>query len=112
MVQASSLRWVTSSKNFQRATPLEDALAFVDALWASPGVHLAAMGPESSKMRQLCLDGRLGGNVLPAAAAHLVEHLVAWAAIEPLDESVLVRLAGPDGRRLDIVLLGPVDERV
>jgi uncharacterized protein len=83
MVLASFLRLVTSPKIFQLATPIEDAVAFVDALLASPGVRLAPLGPEWSKLRQLCLDKQLGGNELPdawlaAAVAHLGEHLVSF----------------------------------
>lgn len=43
-VLASFLRMVTSSKVFQSATPIDDAVAFVDALLASPGVQLAPLG--------------------------------------------------------------------
>ena len=83
MVLASFLRLVTSPKIFQRATPIEDAVAFVDALLTSPGVQLANLGPEWSKLRQLCLDKKLGGNVVPdawlsAAVAHMAEHLVSF----------------------------------
>ena len=83
MVLASFLRLVTSPKTFQLATPIEDALTFVDALLASPGVQLAPMGPEWLKLRQLCLDKQLGGNDLPdawlsAAVAHRGEHLVSF----------------------------------
>lgn len=83
MVLVSFLRLVTSPRIFQVATPIEDAVAFVDALLASPGVHLAPLGPEWSKLRQLCLDKRLSGNDLPdawlsAAVAHLGEHLVSF----------------------------------
>lgn len=83
MVLASFLRLVTSPKIFQRATPIGDALAFVDALMASPGVQLAPLGPEWAKLRQLCLDKQLRGNDLPdawlsAAVAHLGEHLVSF----------------------------------
>lgn len=83
MVLASFLRLVTSPKIFQRATPIEDAVAFVDALLASPNVQLASLGPEWPKLRQLCLDKQLGGNDLPdawlsAAVAHLGEHLVSF----------------------------------
>lgn len=83
MVLASFLRLVTSPKIFQLATPIEDAVAYVDALLASPGVRLAALGPEWSTLRQLCLDKQLGGNDLPdawlaAAVAHLGEHLVSF----------------------------------
>jgi hypothetical protein len=83
MVLASFLRLVTSPKIFQLATPIEDAVAFVDALLASPGVHLAPLGPEWPKQRQLCLDKQLSGNDVPdawlsAAVAHMGEHLVSF----------------------------------
>jgi toxin-antitoxin system PIN domain toxin len=83
VVLASFLRLVTSPKIFQVPTPIADALAFVDALLASPGVHLASLGPEWPTLRQLCLDKRLGGNDLPdawlaAAVTHLGEHLVSF----------------------------------
>ena len=83
MLLASFLRLVTSPKIFRMATPIEDAVAFVDALLASPGVQLAPLGPEWSKLRQLCLDKHLSGNDLPdawlsAAAVHLGEHLVSF----------------------------------
>jgi toxin-antitoxin system PIN domain toxin len=83
MVLASFLRLVTSPKVFQLATPVEDAVAFIDALMASPGVHVAPLGPEWAKLRQLCLDKQLGGNDLPdawlsAAVIHLGEHLVSF----------------------------------
>ena len=83
MVLASFLRLVTSPKVFQLATPIEDAVAFIDALMAAPGVQLAPLGPEWAKLRQLCLDKQLGGNDLPdawlsAAVIHLGEHLVSF----------------------------------
>ena len=83
MVLASFLRLVSSPKVFRRTTPIEDAVAFVDALLASPGVQLAPLGPEWPKLRQLCLDKQLGGNDVPdawlsAAVAHLGEHLVSF----------------------------------
>jgi predicted nucleic acid-binding protein len=83
MVLASFVRLVTSPKVFQLATPIEDAVAFIDALMASPGVHVAPLGPEWAKLRQLCLDKQLGGNDLPdawlsAAVIHMGEHLVSF----------------------------------
>ncbi len=83
MVLASFLRLVTSPKIFKMPTPIEDAVAFVDALLASPGVQLAPLGPEWSKLRQLCLDRQLGGNDVPdawlsAAVAQLGERLVSF----------------------------------
>lgn len=83
MVLASFLRLVTSPKIFQQATPSRDAVAFIDAMLASPGVQLASLGPEWSKLRQLCLDKQLIGNDLPdawlsAAVTHRGEHLVTF----------------------------------
>lgn len=83
MVVASFLRLVTSPKIFKLATPADDAVAFVDALLACPGVQLAPLGPEWPKLRQLCIDKQLGGNDVPdawlaAAVAHLGEHLVTF----------------------------------
>ena len=83
MVLASFLRLVTSPKIFEQATPIEGAVAFVDALLASPGVQLAPLGPEWPTLRQLCLEQRLGGNDMPdawlaAAVVHTGEHLVSF----------------------------------
>jgi len=83
MVLASFLRLVTSPKVFQIPTPIDVAVAFVDALLATPGVQLAPLGPEWSKLRQLCLDKHLRGNDVPeawlcAAVARLGEHLVSF----------------------------------
>lgn len=83
MVLASFLRLVTSPKIFQGPTPIEDAVRFVDALLASPGVRLTSLGPEWAKLRQLCLDKQLSGNDVPdawlsAAVAQTGEHLVSF----------------------------------
>jgi len=83
MVLASFLRLVTSPKIFQSATPIKDAVAFIDAILACPSVQLAPVGPEWSTLRQLCLDRQLTGNDLPdawlsAAVAHQGEHLVTF----------------------------------
>jgi predicted nucleic acid-binding protein len=82
-VLASFLRLVTSPKIFQAATPIEDAIAFVDAMLASPGVQLAQLGPEWPILRKLCLDKKLAGNDVPdawlsAAVTQLGEHLVTF----------------------------------
>jgi toxin-antitoxin system PIN domain toxin len=83
MVLAGFLRLVTSPKIFREPTPIGDAAAFVDALLSSPGVQQARLGPEWSKLRQLCLDKGLGGNDVPdawlsAAVVHAGEHLVSF----------------------------------
>lgn len=83
MVLASVLRLVTSPKIFVQPTPISDAVAFVDAILAMPGVQLASLGPEWPKLRQLCLEKQLVGNDLPdgwlaAAVDHHAEHLVSF----------------------------------
>ena len=83
MVLASFLRLVSSPKIFRDPTPVEDAVAFVDALLAAQGVHLASLGPEWPRLRQLCIEKRLNGNAMPdawlaAATIHLGEHLVSF----------------------------------
>jgi toxin-antitoxin system PIN domain toxin len=83
MVRASVLRLVTSPKVFLQPTPIDDAVAFVDAILAMPGVRLAPLGPEWPKLRGLCLDKQLGGNALPdawlaAAVEQQGEHLVSF----------------------------------
>ena len=44
MVVATLLRMVTSSKTFVPPTPVADAMGFVDAILAMPGVQLASLG--------------------------------------------------------------------
>jgi len=83
MVITSLLRLVTSPKIFVQPTPIADAVAFVDALMAMPGVQLASLGPEWPKLRQLCLEKRLTANDLPdgwlaAAVEQRAEHLVSF----------------------------------
>jgi toxin-antitoxin system PIN domain toxin len=76
MVLASVLRLLTSPKIFVEPTPVSDAVAFVDAVMAVPGVRLLALGAEWPRLRQLCLDGPLAGNDLPDAwlAAAVEQH--------------------------------------
>ena len=83
MVMASFLRLVTSPKIFRIPTPIDQAVAFVDALLAASSVQLAGLGPEWPRLRQLCVDKQLTGNDLPdawlaAATMHLGEHLVSF----------------------------------
>ena len=83
MVVTSVLRLVTSPKIFVNPTPIANAVDFIDALLASPGVRLAPLGPEWSRLRQLCIDKQLSGNDLPdawlaAAVDQLGEHLVSF----------------------------------
>lgn len=83
MVIASMLRLATSPKIFQQPTPIADAVAFVDAILATPGVELAPLGAEWPKLRELCIAKALAGNDLPdawlaAAVDHQAEHLVSF----------------------------------
>ena len=87
MVLVSFLRLVTSPKIFQAPTPIEEAVAFVDALLAVSGVQLAALGPvlgaEWPRLRRMGLDKRLASNALPdawlaVATMHPGEHLVSF----------------------------------
>ncbi|NRF71561.1 VapC toxin family PIN domain ribonuclease [Aquincola sp. S2] len=67
MVAASFLRLVTSPRIFVQPTPTADAVGFIDAVLAVPGVEMAVLGPEWPRLRQLCIDHTLGGNHLPDA---------------------------------------------
>lgn len=83
MVLASFLRLVTSPKIFPEPTPIEGAIAFVDALLRAEGVQLAPLGPEWPRLKQLCMDRQLKGNDVPdawlaASTLHLGEHLVSF----------------------------------
>lgn len=83
LVVASFLRLVTHPKIFIDPTPINDAVAFVDALLAVPGVEMPSVGAEWPLLRQLCLDKQLKANHLPdawlaAAVMQLGEHLVTF----------------------------------
>ena len=83
MVVASFLRLVTHPKIFVQPTPIKDAVAFVDALLAVPGVEMPALGTEWPLLRELCLEKTLAANDIPdawlaAAVNQLGEHLVTF----------------------------------
>jgi toxin-antitoxin system PIN domain toxin len=67
MVAAGFLRLVTNSRVFPDPSPIKDALAFVDALLAVPGVEMPESAREWPTLRRLCLDGKLAGNAIPDA---------------------------------------------
>jgi len=84
-VVASFLRLVTHPRIFTRPTPMKDAVGFLDALLAVPGVDMPAVGAEWPLLRQLCFDKKLKANSLPdawlaAAVTQLGEHLVTFDA--------------------------------
>ena len=83
MVVASFLRLVTNSKVFVQPTPMEDAVGFLDALLAVPGVEIPSLGTEWPMLRQICIGKKLSANDIPdawlaAAVIQLGEHLVTF----------------------------------
>ena len=85
MVIASFLRLVTHSKVFVQPTPMLDALRFIDALLAAPGVLQPALGGEWQALRKLCADKTFSANDVPdawlaAAVIHQGEHLISFDA--------------------------------
>jgi hypothetical protein len=67
MVAAGFLRLVTNVRVFPDPSPTQQAVAFMDALLAAPGVEMAESGREWPTLRRLCLDGTLSGNAIPDA---------------------------------------------
>lgn len=67
MVAAAFLRLVTNSRVFPDPSPTKEALAFLDALLAVPGVEMPESAREWPTLRRLCLDGKLAGNAIPDA---------------------------------------------
>lgn len=85
MVVASFLRLVTNLKIFTHPTPLEEAVGFLNALFAVPGVEMPSVGAEWPMLRQLCIEKNLTANDVPdawlaAAVIQLGEHLVTFDA--------------------------------
>lgn len=83
MVVASFLRLVTHPKIFLNPTPMTEAMRFVDALLAAPGVAQATLGAEWPALRKLCADKSLAANDVPdawlaAAVIQQGEHLVSF----------------------------------
>ena len=85
LVVASFLRLVTHPKVFVVPTPIADAVAFVDALLARPGVRMPEIGAEWPRLRELCVVKKLGANDVPdawlaAVVRELGDHLVTFDA--------------------------------
>ena len=85
MVVTSFLRLVTNSKIFVHPATVEDAMGFLDALLAVPGVEMPSLGTEWPMLRQLCIAKNLTANDIPdawlaAAVIQLGEHLVTFDA--------------------------------
>ena len=85
MVVASFLRLATNAKIFVHPSPVEDAVGFVDALFAVPGVEMPSLGAEWPMLRRLCVERKLIAIDIPdawlaAAVIQLGEHLVTFDA--------------------------------
>jgi toxin-antitoxin system PIN domain toxin len=83
MVVTSFLRLVTNPRIFVQPTPLADAMKFLDALLAVPGVEMPSIGSEWPLLRQLCVEKKLAANDIPdawlaAVVVQLGEHLVTF----------------------------------
>src|SRR5436190_21183901 len=83
MVIASFLRLVTHPKIFVHPTPVAEALRFVDALLAAPGVEHPELGVEWPVLRKLCADQSPAANDIPdawlaAAAIHQGEQVASF----------------------------------
>lgn len=76
MVAASVLRLLTNPRVFPVPMRTADALAFVDAIVAVPGVSMPELGREWPVLRKLCATHRLTGNAIPDAwiAAAVIAH--------------------------------------
>ena len=81
-VVAGFLRVSTNPRVFRQPMPIADALGFIEALLAQPGVEMIGhAADEWPALRELCLAGNLSGNAVPdawlaAAVANANEHLV------------------------------------
>lgn len=67
MVATGFLRLVTNPRVFPDPTPIGDALAFLNALLAQPGVEMPELGREWPLFVRLCADLQLRGNRIPDA---------------------------------------------
>lgn len=83
MVVASFLRLVTHPRIFVQPTPMAEALHFIDALLAAPGVEQPMLGGEWPFLHKLCGEKNLVANAIPdawlaSAAIHQGRHLVSF----------------------------------
>ena len=67
MVLTSFLRLVTHPRVFVEPTPIAEALRFIEALLASPGVERPELGSEWPVLCKLCADAKLSANAIPDA---------------------------------------------
>lgn len=83
VVVAGFLRLVTNPRVFSEPDSIGDAVQFIDALAATPGVEFESGGPEWPALRAAVLAQRSGGNIvtdvwIAAAVTARSEHLVTF----------------------------------
>jgi len=83
MVAASFLRLVTNPRVFVEPTPVENAVEFLEALLAVPGIEMPLLGGEWPTLRELCVANKLTANDIPdawlaASVIHQSEHLATF----------------------------------
>ena len=66
-VMASFLRLVTNARVFATPAQTSEAITFLDALLASPGVAILDTASHWPLLRQLCLEKNLSANDIPDA---------------------------------------------
>ncbi|WP_293663101.1 TA system VapC family ribonuclease toxin [Rhodoferax sp. OV413] len=102
-VLASYLRLATHPRIFSLPTPAQQAVGFVDALLACPGVDILAVQGEWQHLRSLCMEQNLSGNDLPDA----------WIAACVLQQEETLATFDRDFERLlpanRLLLLQPTD---
>ena len=67
VVAAGFLRIVTNARVFVDPTPIDRAVAFIDALLSSQSAEMPDTGREWPALRQLCREQGLTGNDIPDA---------------------------------------------
>ena len=83
VVVAGFLRVVTNHRVFIDPDPVQDAVAFVDALLETPGAEVCPSGNEWPELRHRLLEGKLEGNLvtdawIAAVVLHQSESLVTF----------------------------------
>ena len=83
MIAAGFLRLATHPKVFKLPMPIGEAIAFVDALLARPGVQMPEIGREWPSLKQLAREHDLAANDLTdawiaAAVRALGSHLITF----------------------------------
>lgn len=83
MVAAGFLRLATNPKVFVAPTPIGAAIAFMDAILATPGVAMPELGREWPTLKQLSQDHEVAANDITeawiaAAVRTIGSHLVTF----------------------------------